>query len=193
MPLYAEANCARPPGGPTLGPAALRAKRNRPRYHEAGVIRNWWGCAPPSPPATWGDVIVATGEMNLTLGKKEITVFHHLNPDDLAVVLDEMATAMARAADHLRQASRRSPDPEPDREPVPKPDLMNTTAVAEMLHVHPQTLRKWRTAGGGPPYIRVGDTPAAGVLHRRSDVEAWLLARRYPHTSAEAIAPVRLD
>jgi len=63
MSLYGKANDARPPGGATLGPTALRAKRNRPRSHEVGSIRNWWGCAPPSPPAKWGDVIVVDGEM----------------------------------------------------------------------------------------------------------------------------------
>ena len=72
MSLYAETNGARPPGGPTLGPAALRAKKNRPRGHEAGSIKNWWGCAPPSPPANWGDVIVGTGEMNLTVGSMHL-------------------------------------------------------------------------------------------------------------------------
>ena len=56
MSLYAKANCARPPGGANLGPAALRAKRNRPRGHEVASIKNGWGCAPPKPPLLRGEM-----------------------------------------------------------------------------------------------------------------------------------------
>ncbi|MSQ03440.1 MAG: DNA-binding protein [Myxococcales bacterium] len=50
-----------------------------------------------------------------------------------------------------------------------------------------QTLRKWRLTGRGPPYIRLGG-PMGRVLYRRADLDAWLGARTFRSTAAEAVA-----
>lgn len=62
---------------------------------------------------------------------------------------------------------------------------MNTKTLAELLGVGAQTIRKWRLTGGGPPYLRIGGARAGRVLYKREDVDAWLVQRRFPHTSAE--------
>jgi hypothetical protein len=62
---------------------------------------------------------------------------------------------------------------------------MDTKTLAELLGVGAQTIRKWRLTGGGPPYLRIGGAQAGRVLYKREDVEAWLVQRRFPHTSAE--------
>lgn len=53
-------------------------------------------------------------------------------------------------------------------------DLMTTAEVAKMLKLHQVTLRKWRSADGGPRYFLLGDGPFARVRYRRKDVEEWL-------------------
>jgi len=48
-----------------------------------------------------------------------------------------------------------------------------------------RTLARWRTAGTGPPYIRVG---AKRVAYRRKSLRAWLFAHEVvpPRTRMEA-------
>lgn len=45
--------------------------------------------------------------------------------------------------------------------------------AAKMLGIQQPTLEKWRKAGGGPRYLRVG-TKHSRVLYRTCDLEAWL-------------------
>ena len=49
--------------------------------------------------------------------------------------------------------------------------LLKPAAVAEMLHVTTETLRRWRDEGTGPPFKRL---TARTVRYARSDVEEWL-------------------
>lgn len=65
--------------------------------------------------------------------------------------------------------------------------LLQTADVAAMLGMRPQTLRKWRLSGCGPPYARLGG-PLGRVLYRRADIDAWLDARTFHSTSAETVA-----
>jgi predicted DNA-binding transcriptional regulator AlpA len=51
--------------------------------------------------------------------------------------------------------------------------------LAQFLGLSPRTLESWRLTGGAPAYIKVGRR----VRHRRSDLEAWLDARRRTSTS----------
>ena len=64
--------------------------------------------------------------------------------------------------------------------------LLQSAAVATLLGMRPQTLRKWRLSGRGPPYIRLGG-PMGRVLYRRADLDAWLIARTFRSTAAEAV------
>ncbi|WP_371833227.1 helix-turn-helix transcriptional regulator [Ferrovibrio sp.] len=50
------------------------------------------------------------------------------------------------------------------------PEHPPTKQLAARLGVHDNTLRKWRIAGLGPPFIKLGKH----VVYRRWTVEAWL-------------------
>lgn len=52
--------------------------------------------------------------------------------------------------------------------------MLNTERTAEHIGVSPKTIRRWRYEGTGPPAHKVG----AAVRYRRSDIDAWLAARR---------------
>lgn len=49
-------------------------------------------------------------------------------------------------------------------------ELLTQQETAALLKVSVSTLKRWRTVGTGPRYLRVG----RAVRYRRSDVEAWL-------------------
>lgn len=52
--------------------------------------------------------------------------------------------------------------------------LANSKQVAEYLNVHPQTMDRWASQGGGPPYSKIDN-------RRRydwADVRAWVEARK---------------
>ncbi len=106
------------------------------------------------------------------------------NPDlaKLPNHLDALADALHRVADVIREIEGRPP-----RAPTPElpriPDWLTSDAFAEWLGLRPQTIRKWRVRGEGPPYVRLG----CRVLYRRSDVEPWLEKRTYKHTSEEKV------
>lgn len=71
---------------------------------------------------------------------------------------------------------------EPAGRPIPgHPDaLLFTAEAAFFLGLSARTLEAFRLRGGGPPYFAV--TPKA-VRYRRSDLEAWIWARRRTSTS----------
>jgi excisionase family DNA binding protein len=54
--------------------------------------------------------------------------------------------------------------------------LMTIGELAEYLQVPRETIYRWRKHGGGPCGLRMG----RHVRFRRSDVEAWIEARRDP-------------
>jgi len=68
------------------------------------------------------------------------------------------------------------------------PSLLSTAKAAEYLGLRPQTLRKWRVTGDGPPYVRLGDSPRARVAYKLAELEAWIAARTWRSTAAETVA-----
>jgi predicted DNA-binding transcriptional regulator AlpA len=52
--------------------------------------------------------------------------------------------------------------------------LLHTQQLAEYLHNKMSTLESWRSAGCGPPYLKIGRR----VFYRLADVDAWLESRR---------------
>ena len=66
--------------------------------------------------------------------------------------------------------------------------LLPTPAAAAYLGVAGQTLRKWRCAGTGPAYVRLGHGGAARAAYRRADLDAWIAERTFASTSAETVA-----
>ncbi len=65
--------------------------------------------------------------------------------------------------------------------------LMDNSETAAFLSIKPQTLRKWRTTGKGPLYIRLGG-PRGRVAYRAGDVEEWLAANTFANTAEETVA-----
>jgi predicted DNA-binding transcriptional regulator AlpA len=68
------------------------------------------------------------------------------------------------------------------------PSLLTTAQAAAYLGLRPQTLRKRRLTGDGPPYVRLGDGPRARVAYRLADLEAWMAERTWRSTAAETVA-----
>ena len=52
-------------------------------------------------------------------------------------------------------------------------DLLTVADVARQLRVDPRTLSRWRGAGTGPQYVRLG----RAVRYRPRDLETWLESR----------------
>jgi len=48
--------------------------------------------------------------------------------------------------------------------------LLNERQVADSCAISVLTLRKWRTEGRGPRYVKIGTL----VRHRPEDVDAWI-------------------
>lgn len=63
--------------------------------------------------------------------------------------------------------------------------LLSTAAVATLLGLRPQTLRKWRLEGRGPRYVRLGETLLSRVTYRFVDLQDWLAERTYASTTEE--------
>jgi excisionase family DNA binding protein len=61
--------------------------------------------------------------------------------------------------------------------------LMSEQELADYLHVHVATVRKWRRAGTGPPVHWAGTRPR----YRRTEVDAWL--DRHPEERDEVEPP----
>lgn len=67
--------------------------------------------------------------------------------------------------------------------------LLNADA-ARLLRWKPQTLRKKRLNGDGPPYVRLGNGRRSRVAYRLSDLKAWVAARIFTSTAQETQASV---
>lgn len=50
------------------------------------------------------------------------------------------------------------------------PAFITGDEVADLVRVHPATVRRWRAEGIGPRFVRAGRL----VRYRRADVDAWL-------------------
>jgi hypothetical protein len=61
-------------------------------------------------------------------------------------------------------------------------DLFDARAAASFIGLAVATLAKLRCVGGGPAYFKLGRK----VLYRRSDLAAWLNARRVSNTTEAA-------
>lgn len=52
---------------------------------------------------------------------------------------------------------------------------MNTAAAAEYIGVSEPTLKRWRSNGTGPEYMRLGERI---VKYRQTDLDRWLMNAR---------------
>lgn len=62
-------------------------------------------------------------------------------------------------------------------------DLLDTDEAARLLGIKPNTLEIYRCRGGGPPFIKLGDSSQAPVRYLRSVVMQWLENRSFASTS----------
>ncbi len=67
--------------------------------------------------------------------------------------------------------------------PHPQSPLLSPDAAGAYIHVHRRTLANWRVLGRGPRYCRIGRQP----LYRQADLDAWIEAHAFDHTTAERI------
>jgi excisionase family DNA binding protein len=74
---------------------------------------------------------------------------------------------------------------QPNDIPALTGEFLTDRELCSLLHVDDRTTLRWRTDGGGPPFVRVG---ARRILYRRADVDAWISCRTFPHRAAEAVA-----
>lgn len=62
--------------------------------------------------------------------------------------------------------------------------LLDTKTAAGRLGLHPNTLEKFRTYGGGPKFVKIGRT----VRYRPLDLDSWTEARVVESTSQRVAA-----
>jgi len=67
-------------------------------------------------------------------------------------------------------------------EPIQAGEYIDEEGLAEKYHIPPRTAQRWRSTGGGPPFVRLG---ARRVLYRVADVEKWLAERTYKSRADE--------
>ena len=58
--------------------------------------------------------------------------------------------------------------------------MWTTADVADRLQVHPDSVRRWRVTGGGPPFIKL---PKGGVRYDPAKVNEWIEAQARRSTS----------
>jgi hypothetical protein len=63
--------------------------------------------------------------------------------------------------------------------------LLTPAHVAAVLHIKPQSLRLKRMRGGGPPFIRLSDSPTGRAYYPEAEFLAWLAARPRHTSTAE--------
>lgn len=52
--------------------------------------------------------------------------------------------------------------------------MLNTREVAALLRRHPDTIKTWRKAGVGPPFVK---TDTGGILYDEHALQEWLRDR----------------
>lgn len=62
--------------------------------------------------------------------------------------------------------------------------LLDTVQTAALLGITPNTLKFWRHKGRGPAFVKLGDSPQAGVAYAETDVLAFVESRKFGSTSA---------
>lgn len=58
-------------------------------------------------------------------------------------------------------------------------ELLDTDTAARRLGIRPATLRRWRTQGQGPPYLKIG----ALVYYEVDELRRWITAQRRRSTA----------
>jgi hypothetical protein len=59
--------------------------------------------------------------------------------------------------------------------------LFTPSEAAEFLRANERSLERWRSAGNGPAFIKIGRR----VCYRLADLENWVAQQRRSHTTAD--------
>lgn len=73
-------------------------------------------------------------------------------------------------------------DPSAESAVPPRATYLTTKDAARVLGLHPDTLRRIRREGGGPPFLRIG----RAVRYRLDVVHEWAISRTFKSTAHEA-------
>jgi hypothetical protein len=65
-----------------------------------------------------------------------------------------------------------------DQKHVDGNEFIVTRECARLQRIQPQSTRKQRARGDGPPHYKMGEGKRARVLYRRSEVLAWIEKHR---------------
>lgn len=93
-----------------------------------------------------------------------------------------LANALAKSASELKKLLHAS-----DSEDAPD-SVLNARAAARYLGLATATCAKLRCRGGSPPFLKMGRK----IGYQRSDLDAWLAARRVRNTIEGDKLPRRL-
>lgn len=52
--------------------------------------------------------------------------------------------------------------------------FLTSVQLAELLGVTEGTLRNWRAAKQGPPFVKLGKSKQAEVRYKESDINSWI-------------------
>jgi len=58
----------------------------------------------------------------------------------------------------------------------PPPVFLTPSEVASILGIEPETLAKWRSAGKGPSYVKIG---GKNVRYTREAIDSYILANTH--------------
>lgn len=71
--------------------------------------------------------------------------------------------------------------------PIPaESSLLTPAEAASYLRANARTLERWRSAGGGPAFVKIGRK----VAYSLADLDAWVTHQRREHTGGD-VAPSR--
>ncbi len=60
---------------------------------------------------------------------------------------------------------------------------LTTDEAAKLLHISARTLERYRVTGGGPRFMKAGNSKRSRVLYKQADIIAWLEGNGYESTS----------
>lgn len=69
--------------------------------------------------------------------------------------------------------------------------LLNPKRVAEILDISPSTLERWRVAGAGPKYVKLGAGGRSRIRYRPEDVERFIAEHERASTSDSDVVVLR--
>lgn len=101
-----------------------------------------------------------------------------------------MTIPIARSGLGIAGTKESGPTPEPREQAqtgTATDEVLTTLQAAKLLKRRPETLRRWRVVGGGPPWVRVGSSPRARCLYLRRHIDAWMEQHTFTSTADESV------